>query len=167
MRKDWQYHRGEWTEIDDPLPMSTDPSLEAQMKSAGFEKWHILGGEEFYPSLEVWWHTKNTETPPLHNYYVWYSLSGNAAEVIWITDFPSLMQFIREHAPVIQAQTQLEFEKQRQSMLEKTFHVWHEHSFDEICRYCDPPEYEYRQRARMERLEKKRQESNKGVNKNG
>ena len=71
---------------------------------------------------------------------------------VFISDFPSLMMFLKEYAGVFTLSsintTQLEI----QSMLEKLFQVQHGHSAYSICQKCDPEGW-----ARMKKYELKKQ----------
>jgi hypothetical protein len=81
----------------------------------------------------------------------------NRWEIIFIDDFPSMMQFLREYGPLCTC-TNLDFYLQElEKIAEKTFMALHGHDSSGSCWDCDPDgmrRIEERRRQREERKNK-------------
>jgi hypothetical protein len=97
-RPAWRYHRGEWTEIPNPLePGQTFP---ADLVEHGFAV-----SESFFFGQEVdkWaWEVQVYATrPPVEGRHFAVGLYVAGVPVhIYVTDFPSLLQLLGELAPI-------------------------------------------------------------------
>jgi hypothetical protein len=75
----WKYKRGEWTEIDDLLPWLDGETWEDSLRRSGYYQ------------------------------HVCVCFDGEAVEHVFIDDFPSMMEFLRDFSPLF-TQRELEFQ---------------------------------------------------------
>jgi hypothetical protein len=162
MPKVWEYTRGNWEEIDNPLDELQETDFTAEMRRAGYGKEGIHGSaQEYEPSLELYRETQSTAITHRYPFLVWVSLSGDRFDPVFLPDLPSILMFLRDFAPLVHQQSK-EFRAQLlETAVRKAFHAWHEHDVEEICALCDPDGMEARRRAREERRRKYPQDGHK------
>lgn len=151
--KAWKYHHGEWSEIEDPMVWNEGEDSKTAFKRAGYYTFPFcrFGVEEGQPSIELY--AKEDYGPPwLVNLNI-----TDAIEYIYIYDLPSLMQFLRDYAPMCSLSQMADIQEEQVSkILSRAFQAWHGHDFDNVCPRCDPLEFKRREQARQRRMEKRR-----------
>ncbi|MDK6079690.1 hypothetical protein [Massilia varians] len=78
-------------------------------------------------------------------------MNGHCYEV-FLPDFPSAMQFIKDHGASFSADEANIKHQEIFVLLEKLFRTQHGHASHEICAKCDPEGWETVQQARQKRL---------------
>jgi hypothetical protein len=149
--KAWRYKRGEWTEIDDPLEWHDGEDFAEGLQRSGYYK-HACSsyGNEFSGDMQVY--AKREDRQP---YLVCVCFDGSRVEHVFIDDFPSMMEFLRDFVPLF---TQIELQSQIDDMkspMEKAFQAWHGHGTEQICRECAPVEWEEVREFKRKLAEKK------------
>ena len=150
--KAWKYRRGEWTEIEDPVVGGENEDWKVTLKRAGYRGFPQMEfGDPDIQGLVVY--RKVDYTAP----YLINVTDGDVVETVYIDDFPSLLQFLRDFAPFCSLANTDDNLKELVQVLRKSFRGWHGHDADDVCRECDPLEYERRQEFRRQRMESKKQ----------
>jgi hypothetical protein len=78
-------------------------------------------------------------------------INGHCFEV-FLPDFPSAMQFIKDHSAGFSADEASITQKEIFTILEKLFRIQHGHASHDICAKCDPEGWERIQQMRKKRL---------------
>lgn len=78
-------------------------------------------------------------------------MNGHCFEV-YLPDFPSAMQFIKEHASAFSADEATITQREIHSLLEKSFQAQHGRPSHDICAKCDPVGWEKVLQYRQQRL---------------
>jgi hypothetical protein len=96
----WRYQRGTWSEMAAPIEFEDDEDemLEELPGYASRTRWF---GEENEFAVEVYSADPDASPAPPTPYLVIVYNVGDNVERVFIEDFPSLMQFLRETAPVL------------------------------------------------------------------
>ncbi|MBZ5621024.1 MAG: hypothetical protein LAQ69_20200 [Acidobacteriia bacterium] len=99
----WSYDlRSGWSEVEDVVSAHwpNNTNLEDALKRAGYQsKVVTLGQQDSRVYLEVY--IKDAHVPGLR-YFISLELSGNG-ENFYVANFPSLLAFLRDFAPILQA----------------------------------------------------------------
>ena len=109
---------GVWGKIDDPAPFPPggleDKDLDAHYRDHGFHELGSLGAPkpefQWSPYLLVYRREAGYETSGGCRYLVEFSLSGSTWERIAIGNLGTLLAFLRDYGPVVQAQYRLQVE---------------------------------------------------------
>ena len=146
--KAWKYHRGDWTEIDDPLVWEKDDEWETVFSRAGYYSFpSATYGEGTCAELYV---KKDYSSP----YLITFSLS-DSIEHVYIDDIPSLMQWLRDYSPIWSLQQIASQQEDLLTLFGRAFRAWHGHGYENVCSDCDPAEVdriqEFRQRAKKKK----------------
>jgi hypothetical protein len=146
--KAWKYSRGEWTEIESPLVWLDGEEMGTALERAGYYRSASAsyGYTDIGYGIEVY--TKEERGPP---YLLTVAVDGETYEEVWIEDFPSLLEFLRDFAPQF-VQSGLEFRiGEMEKLMEKAFQAWHGHAAYSVCKQCDPLEWDEVQRLRRDK----------------
>jgi len=165
----WEFCRGEWRQIPNPLATPHDPddwidvllrddwrNFDTVLSAAGYAQESHAGLESTFVI-----HEPRVLTPLTRRwkYMVELCVTGDAIQMIFVVDLPSLLLLVPQLAAVGMP-TQLEFLTETiDGFARKTFRVFHGHSLDSFCEECDPSAWKARQERRREIEQKKRQAS--------
>jgi hypothetical protein len=92
-----------------------------------------------------------------NTFYASVCPSGSAVFEVFLPDFPSMMMFIKDHAPAFSAESSNFTTQEILKILEKLFLLQYGHSVHSICAQCDPKGWEENIRRREERLKAREQ----------
>jgi hypothetical protein len=154
--KTWQYHRGDWSEIEDPLAIVWTDSPEQALADLGYRDWFRFGNTDEIggPSVRIYRTTKETVVARRWEYLAFFAPQGDEWEdYVFLSDLPSALGFVKEFAPIIQAQARRDIEHLIAQAVKKSFRLWHGHDAEvDDCLECDPDEVH----AREERWQQRR-----------
>jgi|SRR5262249_49214105 len=96
--KIWNFHRGEWTTIRDPMRHDWEEKLEDALERFGYNP-HLdwIGSEDGF-SYVIVEREEQTEQNAPWQYVVWVYRKSAWRQTIWVTDFPSLLTLARDLA---------------------------------------------------------------------
>jgi hypothetical protein len=99
-QKVWRYQRGSWSEMAPPIDFEDEEGdpLDEVPGYAPRTRWF---GDENEFAIEVYSADPDASTAPPAPYLVVVYNVGDNIERVFVEDFPSLMQFLREMAPVL------------------------------------------------------------------
>ena len=100
----WEYHRGEWTETQKTL-MGRDKEIEdfeVVLERSGYRVYPVktFGAKDNTFCVELYESYGKETDPPYSPYLISFSFSGDDFELVFINDLPSLMQWLRDYAPI-------------------------------------------------------------------
>ncbi|MDD4985439.1 MAG: hypothetical protein PHQ43_06570 [Dehalococcoidales bacterium] len=147
--KVWKYHQGEWTEIDEPFTWNEGEDFTVFLQRSGYYHFPDLtfGDNTYHAEL----FTRLDDKPP---YLVVFSLTSGTCDYVYIYDVPSLMQWLRDYAPVWLLSQMACQQEEQMTLLGRAFQARHGHSYENVCPDCDPAKWEKRQ-ARRARAKQK------------
>ncbi len=100
----WRYHRGSWTSMESPIEF-VDEEGELLEAPAGYSPNTRWFGEESEFEIEVYSADPDAEVEAPSPYLViFYNVADNI-ERVFVEDFPSLLQLLRETAPILDLPT--------------------------------------------------------------
>ncbi|MGE6214005.1 hypothetical protein, partial [Comamonas aquatica] len=67
---------------------------------------------------------------------------------VYLPDFPSMMMFVRDHAAAFSVETANSYQYEMLQIMQKFFQAVHGHDALNICKECDPHEWQ-RQKDRL------------------
>jgi hypothetical protein len=82
-------------------------------------------------------------------------------KVVYIPDFPSLMIFVRDFCSSFSLSYLQRAQEELNSSVNKIFRAYHGHDSNEICRECDPVEFNRRIQENKEYLEYRKKKERK------
>lgn len=145
----WKYYRGEWTEIEDPLAWKESEEWETVLSRAGYYDFPSLAFGNAYPGAQLY--VKKGDAIP---YLITFNLS-DSVEHVYIDDIPSLMQWLRDYAPLFSLPQIADRQEELLKLFGRAFRAWHGHDYIDVCLRCDPIEYRKLQEFHQRRMEKK------------
>jgi len=143
----WKYHRGEWTETEDPLVWNKDDEWKTVLSRAGYYDFPaVTYGQE--PCVAELYMKKGDEPP----YLITFSLS-DSIEHVYIDDLPSLMQWVRDYTPLLLLQQIADEQEELLTLFGRAFRAWHGHSYTNVCPVCDPNQFKKQQETHQRLME--------------
>lgn len=133
----YTYKRGEWSSGSVLLEWADGEGFEDYLRRIKFKTTPMkFGGEEF-SQIQIY----ESEEKPIFMAEV--TLIGNVYNV-YLPDFPSMMMFVRDHAAAFSAESVNEQQKEIFELMRKFFEATHGHDSFNICKECDPSEWQRR-----------------------
>ncbi len=148
--KAWKFANGEWIEIDDLLVWNEGEDFASALKRAGYYPFpDVTYGDGCYKADLF---TKEDGTLP---YLIVVSLTSSTIDYIYFYDVPSLMQWLRDYAPIWLLSQVAWQQEELLTLHRRTFRTWHGHDYKRVCPVCDPEEWERLQQARRGRVNRR------------
>lgn len=132
----YTYTRGNWSNGIELPEWFDDEQYPAYLERIGYSSSKLSIGSEHGSSIEIY------ESSDCSSFYSSVSPSGGACYEVFLPDFPSLMLFLKDFAPAFAALSLDGDQREVLSLLEKFFRVYHGHAAHEVCRECDPLQWE-------------------------
>lgn len=131
--KCWKYHLGVWSKMEDPLTYSGDENedMEDVFRNSGYAGFLDEWGDSLQPMVRL--RSDDEEESYLLEIEIGFTVTN-----VFIDDFPSLMQWMREYLPMVSLDMMARKHEEAVDILEKVFHVWHGHYAEDACHRCDP-----------------------------
>lgn len=140
----YTYSKGQWTNGNDLPQWSDDEEFSAYLERIGYSSPKLTIGSEHGSSIEIF------ESSDSGSFYASVAPMDTTCYEVFLPDFPSLMLFLKEFGPAFSALSSERNQSDILSLLEKIFRVYHGHAAYEICKQCDPQEWENRIKIREE-----------------
>jgi len=96
----WRYHRGSWSSMESPVDLY-DESGDLMEAPAGYSSRTRWFGDEAGFQIEIYSADPESETEAPTPYLAIVYNVGDNVEHVFVDDFPSLLQLLREMAPVL------------------------------------------------------------------
>jgi hypothetical protein len=137
----WQYHRGEWTTIEEEL---FQEDVYDSLEKMGYGSRTTLGVDQAYGlSAEVW---EAKAVNAKWQFFMFVQVTTDNMAPVFVTDFPSMMMLLKELQPIVSHGLLQDFQSVLSMIIDKAFHAWHGHGWEEACMDCDPVEIKGRMR---------------------
>ncbi len=130
------YSRGQWSEGIDLPKWEDNEEFSTYLERIGYTSSKVNIGSEHGSLIEIY------ESSSQSSFYASVCPMGSTCYEVFISDFPSLMMFMREFGPAFSALNVDGQQQQILELLEKTFRVYHGHAAHELCAQCDPQGWE-------------------------
>lgn len=105
-------------------------------------------GDEFSPKAIIRKHKDNDSS--LAEVAIFFE----EYKLVYIPDFPSLMMFVRDFCSSFSLSYLQQTQEELNSSVNKIFRAYHGHDSNDICRECDPVEFDRRIRESKDRKKK-------------
>jgi hypothetical protein len=136
------FDRGNW-ENHNSLPEWNDgEAFEDFLTRIGYSTAATTFGHEHGGQIAIY------ESKAGDSFYASVCPLGSTVYEVFLPDFPSLMMFLRDYSVAFSAESSNVAADATLSLLEKLFHAYHGHDAYEVCKQCDPREWERRREAR-------------------
>ena len=143
--KDWKYEAGKWTEIEPPFSWNEGEDLKVALERAGYNDFPSETYGEETQGVEIY--CRRDSEPP---WYVTFDIADYCFSVL-IYDERSLLEWIAKYTPAYSVKQVSSNFAEALDILRKAFRVWHRHDPADVCRNCDPVEYQ-----RLQEFDKRR-----------
>jgi hypothetical protein len=129
----WEYNRGQWSHIEDPFG---DNDVDTCLKEMGFENRTLLGVDDSYSlSAEIW---EAKEDSAKWQFVIFVQITTGRYTPVFVVDLPSMIMFLKDFQPLASHGLLQDFQGVLSTIIDKVFHAWHGHGWEEACRECDP-----------------------------
>ena len=146
--KAWKYSRGNWIETEFPFEWNDGENLPDALKRADYGTEDLRVGSDFWNCIRAYTKKGKTIYPVLLDVN---PLGDAGGEMVVVDDFPSLMMFLRDYAPLFSLSS-IEYRiEEIEQTIDRAFRAWHGHAASDVCRECDPWAMELRRRLREEK----------------
>lgn len=135
------YTRGAWSDGMTLPEIGDDEQHLEYMERVGFNPMHHKLGVEHGSEIQLF------ESSRDGSYFAVVQPTGNTTYDVLISDFPSLMMFLKDFGAAFGTQ---DIQSQLQDLNEcarKLFQAYHGHSVDRLCKQCDPEGWQSSQDA--------------------
>jgi hypothetical protein len=135
------FDRGNW-ENQNSLP-EWNPSEEFEdfLTRIGYSSVATTFGHEHGGQIAIY------ESKDGDSFYASVCPLGSTVYEVFLPDFPSLMMFLRDYSVAFSAESSNAAHNETLSVLEKLFRVYHGHAAYDVCKQCDPTEWDRRLEA--------------------
>lgn len=135
----WQYHRGAWESLHDPLPETGEEDWEKVLAGWGYMKDGEVWGDPDGTGLQIYTRSLNTDATPRWEFLVDVVPGECASYAVLVTDLPSLLGFLREYGQTFQVSLMAAATQEIRKLAETAFRVWHGHFLLEgtSCPTCE------------------------------
>lgn len=142
----FSYRRGIW-EDGHSLPKSEDDEeYEAYRERVGYFSKAATFGHDDANQIILYEHASDG------SFFADVSFTNGHCFEVFLPDFPSAMQFIKDHSASFSADEANITQQEIFTLLEKLFRAQHGHASHEICAKCDPEGWEKVLQMRRNRL---------------
>lgn len=139
------YTRGKWTDGIDLPEWKDNEEFSDYIERIEYQSSKLNIGSQHGPQIEVY------ESSTHNSFYASICPMGGTCYEVLISDFPSLMMFVKEYGPAFSTLNIEGSQQEILELLEKTFRVYHGHAAHEMCQECDPQGWEAAVKSREER----------------
>lgn len=126
------FRRGQWEDGNELHEWQDNEEFDAYLQRIGYTSSKFAIGSEYTPELEIY------ESSDGCSFYVNVAPSGSTCYEVFLPDFPSLMIFLKDFAPVFSGIAMNSLQQELSTLHEKFFQLYHGHSAFNICERCDP-----------------------------
>ena len=138
----YAYSMGNWTEGSSAPEWENGEDFADYIVRIGYSPMKYRAGLEHGAEIEIY------TSVDAKRFFASVSPDGNNCYDVFISDFPSLMLFIRDFASAFSILGIETHQAEMQGMIEKLFNAFHGHDAQGICSKCSPLEWRAQQDRR-------------------
>ena len=135
----YTYSMGAWTQGNAAPDWEDNEDFHDYIARIGYSVVKCRLGNEHAACIDI--HTSEDAK----TFYASVSPDGNNVYEVFISDFPSLMLFLKDFGSTFSLLGIEIYQEEMREMVEKLFNAYHGHGAYDICKQCSPVEWQARQ----------------------
>lgn len=134
----YTFKRGEWSSGCSLQDWVDSEGFDDYLRRINFKTSPIDFGGEGLSQIQIY------ESNDRAVFLAHVCLQNDNVYEVFLPDFPSMMMFVRDHAAAFSVETANTYQHEMLQIVQKLFHAIHGHDAFNICKECDPHEWQRR-----------------------
>lgn len=134
----YTFNRGEWSNGCALQDWEDGEGFDDYLRRINFKTAPMEFGGEGLSQIQIY------ESDTRAEFLAHVCLNNENIYEVYLPDFPSMMMFIRDHAAAFSVETANTYQQDVLQIIQKFFQAIHGHDAFDICKECDPNEWQKR-----------------------